>query len=119
MEIINIPKLFHLSTELSTEKTAQIQFFRWTNPKIVDNLVDKVENFIGYLSLHNYIFLSNFFIMSGPCSTKIFVDLAEASVKLETPAFEAVLSYNKYGTGSDECVIISSGVGWSGIMRIR
>ena len=92
MEFIKVTSLSHLSTELSTEKSAQKRILRWTTPKIVDNLVDKVENFMGYYSLHNYIFLSSFFIMSGPCSTKMFVAFAVASVKLSTPSFSAVLS---------------------------
>ena len=62
----------------------------------VNIYVDKVENFYGCLSLHNNIFCryfpSNFFIMSGPCSTKISVLCALASVKLETPPFATLLS---------------------------
>ena len=95
--------------------------------KTVDNLVDNVDNFYGCPSLHNNDFWSIFsfqrpkslFIIWGPCSTKFPVDSAAFSVKLFTPSKALSLSKIRYGTGLFEWVLVSSGVGWSGIMSMR
>ena len=38
---------------------------------------------------------------------------------IDLPFCFLVLSYIKYGTGFAECVLVFSGVGWSGIIKMR
>ena len=64
-------------------------------------------------------FSSSMLIISGPCSTNSPVSAAFFSVNEETPFSFLRLSYIKNGTGADEWVIVSSGVGWSGIISMR
>ena len=92
MKIIIYPRFFNLSTDLSNKKWLKTLILSLIHRKNVDNSVDKVENFFGLLRLHNYTFSSNFFIMSGPFSTKIPVLSAVASLKLETVPISLRLS---------------------------